>query len=86
MAKEFQKPVVETMINSAALALTSFGVLQVTSNGGFYGYVPIAFGMLLEFIKYYGRRKKLWLKKERGDPRGSTTKWKPRSKNYAYSH
>ena len=52
------KPIIETLINTAAIGLTGYGVINVTQ-GGFSGYVAIAFGMLLEFGKYYGRDK-LW--------------------------
>lgn len=60
------KPVVETMINTAALALTSFGVLSITSAGDLTwqcllkGMIIISFGASLEFVKYQGRKKQLW--------------------------
>ena len=61
MAKTINnKPVIETLVNTSALALTSFGIVQITTNGGFYGFLPIAVGMALEFFKYWGRNKKLW--------------------------
>lgn len=56
---EEHKPIIETMINTAALALTSYGVLQATS-GNLWGYLALSFGFTLEFIKYYGRKKKAW--------------------------
>ena len=49
-------PIFETMINTTALALTSYGVLEVTSKGNLYGLISIAFGMGLEFLKYYYRK------------------------------
>lgn len=52
------KPVIETLINTTALALTSFGVMQIT-NGSMDGYIPVLVGMLLEYFKYWGR-KTLW--------------------------
>lgn len=58
--KQESKPVIETLINTSALALTSYGVVQITTNGGFMGYLPIFVGMLLEFCKYWGRSKDYW--------------------------
>ena len=57
--EENHKAVIETLINTVALALTSFGVIDIT-NGSWKGYIAITFGMILEFIKYYGRNKKFW--------------------------
>lgn len=55
------KAIIETMINTAALALTSFAVLQLTTGGNFWkGLILLSVGMILEFIKYFGRSKKLW--------------------------
>ena len=55
------KEIVETIINTSALALTSYGVLQLTTDGNFLkGLVLLFVGMGLEFAKYYGRKKKLW--------------------------
>lgn len=60
------KPTIETMINTAALALTSFGVVMMTtpSYEGWYlfykGMLAIVFGASLEFFKYWGRDKRLW--------------------------
>jgi len=53
------KPIIATMINTTALALTSYGVLVVTQ-GNFKGYVAISSGFILEFIKYWGMKKLLW--------------------------
>ena len=52
------KPIIETMINTAALALTPLGVLQITA-GNAWGYVMVMFGVSLEFVKYWGRNN-LW--------------------------
>lgn len=54
------KPVIETLINSAAIALTSFGVLQITTGNPLQGYSAVVFGVVLELIKYYGRNKNYW--------------------------
>lgn len=61
MAKE----VIETMINTAALALTAAGtnfliVCCEAGNPRYWGFLLITFGAALEFAKYYGRSKKLW--------------------------
>ena len=53
------KPIIETIINSVALALTSLGVVQIT-NQDYLGFVCITFGVGLEFFKYIGRKKLLW--------------------------
>ena len=61
MTKHEHKPVIETLINTAAIALTSYGVLQITTGGNFLqGYIPILFGIGLELLKYYGRNKNYW--------------------------
>lgn len=59
------KATIETMINTAALALTSFAVITLTNNNSSIndwvkGLVLLLVGMALEFIKYMGRQKKLW--------------------------
>jgi len=51
------KAAVETMINTAALTLTSFGVIEIT-RGNYYGFLVVSFGMVLEFIKYWCRYNK----------------------------
>ena len=58
MNKE-HKPIIETIINTTALALTAYGVQRITT-GAYDGYLTIVFGMGLEFFKYKGRQKKLW--------------------------
>jgi hypothetical protein len=60
-----QKPVIETMINTAALALTSFGVITLTSINCTWelflkGSLLIFMGAGLEFYKYWGRKNKYW--------------------------
>ncbi len=56
MKQETNKPIIETLINTTALALTSFGVVEIT-NTRYYGFIAILFAMGLEFFKYWGRRK-----------------------------
>ena len=53
------KATVETMINTSALTLTSFGVLEITKQN-YFGFLVVLFGMILEFIKYKGRKDKYW--------------------------
>ncbi len=53
------KPVIETIINTVALAMTALGVQQITA-GKLIGYLSICFGMGLEFIKYWGRKENFW--------------------------
>lgn len=56
---EKNKPFIETVINTAALAITSFGTTLIVTKD-YYGFLCIVFGMGLEFFKYYGRSKNLW--------------------------
>ena len=57
--KPMHKPIIETIINSVALALTAFGVVRITS-GHYDGYVSVLFGVALEYLKYVGRQRELW--------------------------
>lgn len=64
MAKKQQvsqsnKPLIETIINTSALTLTAFGVNCLLQRDWF-GFIVIAFGMGLEFLKYYGRKNNYW--------------------------
>ena len=61
MSKQMEKhrATIETMINTAALALTAFGTNAIIQHD-WYGFICIAFGMGLEFFKYWGRQQKLW--------------------------
>lgn len=59
--RENHKPIIETIINTAALAMTAFAVTEITTHGLLWqGYAALGVGMLLEFFKYYGRRIELW--------------------------
>lgn len=60
--EEIRKPVIETLINSAALALFSYGTAEVIKGSPNFpfGYLSIIVGMLLEFAKYYGRKREFW--------------------------
>ena len=50
------KPVIEAMINTAALAITASGVMMLQDKAAF-GFLMIAFGVGIEWFKYWGRRK-----------------------------
>ena len=56
------KPLIETMINTSALALTAFGVQQIVSGSSNFllGYLSLFTGMFLEYFKYLGRQRELW--------------------------
>ena len=67
MDKQGNKPTIETMINTAALALTSYGVITLTKEieicpweTFIKGILLIMLGAGLEFFKYYGRNKEYW--------------------------
>lgn len=53
------KPVIETLINTAALALTAAGTQQAMT-GNYLGLGLIVFGAGLEFFKYWGRKNNYW--------------------------
>ena len=57
--QQTNKPIIETIINTTALALTAVGVTMVT-NRDYYGFLCIVFGAGLEFFKYWGRKKGYW--------------------------
>jgi len=56
---EKNKPIIATMINTTALAMTSYGVLDITQ-GRYKGYLALIAGFTLEWFKYLGMKKKLW--------------------------
>ena len=53
------KAAIETIINTTAIALTAFGTTEIMK-GNYYGFIVILFSMGLEFLKYWGRIRKLW--------------------------
>ena len=53
------KPTIETIINTAAIALTAAGTSAIIT-GNHWGYLMVAFGIALEWFKYFGRHKGLW--------------------------
>ena len=60
MKKEIKhKPIIETIINTTALAVTATGVVMINSRD-FYGFLCVGFGAGLEFFKYWGRKNNYW--------------------------
>ena len=57
--KTEHKPIIETIINTAALALTAAGT-QTAISGNYKGCLLILFGAGLEFFKYWGRKNNYW--------------------------
>jgi len=53
------KPMIETMINTCALAVTAFGTNCILQRD-YYGFILVVFGAGLEFFKYWGRSKSYW--------------------------
>ena len=53
--KQTNKPVIEGMINTIALALTSAGMYMLLSKD-IFGFGLVLFGFGLEWFKYWGRR------------------------------
>ena len=59
MKKVDNKPTIETIINTTALALTAAGTTFLI-NKDYFGFLLIIFGAGLEYYKYWGRNKELW--------------------------
>ena len=59
MKKKTNKPIIETIINTIALALTAAGTNFIL-NRDYYGFIIIVFGAGLEFFKYWGRKQGYW--------------------------
>jgi hypothetical protein len=59
-SNENHKPIIETIINTIALALSAYGVTEITAKGDYLGLVCIVFAAGLEFFKYWGRKQKYW--------------------------
>lgn len=57
--KTNHKPIIETIVNTVALALTAAGTTLAIGKD-YWGLILITFGAGLEFFKYWGRSKKLW--------------------------
>ena len=56
---QVHKPIIETIINTVAIALSATGVTMLT-NRDYYGFLLVIFGAGLEFFKYWGRKKEYW--------------------------
>ena len=59
------KPIIETIINTTALALSAFAVTQLTNNytsmiDFWKCLILLLVAMGLEYFKYIGRQKQLW--------------------------
>ena len=54
--KQENRPVIEAIINTSALALTATGVLMLQGEN-IFGFTLITFGLGIEWFKYWGRRK-----------------------------
>jgi len=50
------KPTIETIINTAAIALTATGTTWILTKDS-WGFLLVVFGLALEWFKYYGRDK-----------------------------
>ena len=53
------KPVIETVVNTSAIALSTLGVIQV-QKGELLGLILIVFAAGLEFFKYWRRKACYW--------------------------
>ena len=60
MDMQKNKPVIETIINTTALALTAAGTNMLLTGKDYFGFLLIAFGMGCEFFKYWGRKNNYW--------------------------
>lgn len=59
MTTETHKPIIETIINTVALALTAAGTQWILTEN-YMGFLLIVFGAGLEFFKYWGRKEDFW--------------------------
>ena len=59
MVKKDHKPVIETLINTAAIAISAVGVTRIQA-GGYFGFLCVLFAAALEFFKYWGRKNNYW--------------------------
>lgn len=53
------KPIIETIINTAALAIIAAGTSMMIARD-YYGFLLVIFGSALEFWKYWGRKQSYW--------------------------
>ena len=59
MNENDHKPTIETMINTAAIALTASGTAMLIQRE-IFGFLLVIIGSGLEFFKYWGRKNKYW--------------------------
>lgn len=62
MTKKDHKAIIDTIVNTTAIALTATGTSWIVNNFSHngLGFVLIIFGVGLEYFKYWARKKKLW--------------------------
>ena len=53
--KQANKPLIESLINTAAMSLMAAGVVMLVAENVF-GFGLILFGLGIEWFKYWGRR------------------------------
>ncbi len=53
------KPIIEAIINTAALAIAASGVVMIQAKEVF-GFVLILFALGIEWFKYWGRKENFW--------------------------
>ena len=56
MKNQINKPIIESIINTSALAISAYAVIQITQ-GNAWGYPALIFSICIEWLKYWGRRK-----------------------------
>ena len=60
MKEEIQhKPLIETIINTSAIAISTMGVIDI-QKGNYTGFAFIVFAAGIEFFKYWGRKNNYW--------------------------
>ena len=60
MPENKDKPLIETIINTAAIVCSSLGVIKINSGVVWLGMVLILFACGLEFFKYWARKNNYW--------------------------
>jgi hypothetical protein len=53
------KPIIETIINTAAISISGFGVFLIQQQK-YFGFLCVLFAAGIEYFKYWGRNKNLW--------------------------
>ncbi len=60
MVENKDKPIIETIINTAAIAVSATGVVKINSGSYFIGMGLIVFAAGIEFAKYWARKNDFW--------------------------